>query len=140
MQEDAADRGAVVHHLPRRPHDFGESFADLVEEPRASRHRIPQQPVHVVAISVADHEDLQVVQVHVENACRTENGALRARSRQWSHRLHAGSESASAVTSAKKPTASGVRRQRSEWALRNSSRCRSEESGETLCPHTVQTG
>ena len=68
----AAHRGAVLDDLEGRRHDLRESFAKLIEQTGPAGHRVPQDRIHVVAPHVADHEDLQIVHVHVEHARGTE--------------------------------------------------------------------
>ena len=59
---------ATLDDLQGRRHDLRESFAKLIEKAGPAGHRIPQHRVHVVALHVADDEDLQIVHVHVEHA------------------------------------------------------------------------
>ena len=59
--------GAGAGHRAGCVDDLREAFAQLVEQSRPAGHGIPQQRVDVVAVDVADHENLQVVQVHVED-------------------------------------------------------------------------
>ena len=66
----------VVGDFAGRLHDFPEPLADLVEQAGAAGHRIPQQRIHLVAADVADHQNLQVVQVHVQHMRRTETQRL----------------------------------------------------------------
>ena len=117
-----AQAGAGAGDLAGHLYDLPEAFAQLIEESRSAGHRIPQQRVHLAAVDVADHEDLQVVHVHVEHTRRAEPqgfqhavgslGTVARRQRQHVRR-HA---------SAWNPMPSGARPQRSVCASRNSAR------------------
>ena len=48
--------------------DFFKAPAQLVEQPRAAGHRVPEERVDLITVHVADHQNLQVVHVHVEDA------------------------------------------------------------------------
>ena len=59
----AAHRRTVVDDLAGRLDDLSEAFAELIEQPGAARHRIPQHRIHVISLHMAHYEDLEVVHV-----------------------------------------------------------------------------
>ena len=79
-------------NLPSRAHDVRKALAETIEESRAAGHRVPQQAVDLVAVHVADDQDLEVFHVHVEHAGGAEaerlqdavrgGGAVAARQRE----------------------------------------------------------
>ena len=71
-----AGRRAVLDDLAGHGCDLLEALADLVEQPGPTGHRIPQESVHLVAVDVADDQDLQILHVHVEHAGRGEAQGL----------------------------------------------------------------
>ena len=81
---------AVLHDLAGYRDDLLEALADLVEQPRSARHRIPQKRINLVAIDVADDKDLQVVHVHVEHTGAPQSAGPRARCRPSSGRHRQG--------------------------------------------------
>ena len=68
MQDEPHTAGQLSTTLEGRRHDLCESFAKLIQQAGPAGHRIPQHRIHVVPLHVADHEDLQIVHVHVEHA------------------------------------------------------------------------
>ena len=63
-----AGRRAILDDLSGDGDDLVESIAQLVEQPRAAEHRVPEKRVDFLSVDVAPHENLQVVQVHVQHA------------------------------------------------------------------------
>ena len=57
----------------RRGDDLLETPADLIEQTRSARHRIPEQCIDLVAVDLTKNEDLQIAQRHVEHLSRSES-------------------------------------------------------------------
>ena len=67
-----AQGGALADDLPGRRDHVSKAVADPLQEAGAAGHRVPEQGVHGVLVHLADDQDLQVVDVHVEHAGRAE--------------------------------------------------------------------
>ena len=76
MQDDSQAPGTALHHLPGNVDHLGEPLAQTLQQPRSSGHRIPQEPLHRVTPDLADHEDLKVFHVHVEDPRRADPESL----------------------------------------------------------------
>lgn len=67
-----AGRRTFFHDLASYRDDFFEAAANLVQQPRTSRHRVPQQSIHFLSIDMPNDKYLKVFHVHVEHPGRAE--------------------------------------------------------------------